>query len=229
MMRQGIACGPPGGELEERAAVARESEVADAGAAAMLTPMLSLLNQPGFQKRAMPLSVKAWHGMIRDGLAPKRAELIRGVIVEKMSKSILHAKLSDHLLDLFKFTLHQTHWVRQEAPLTFIDSEPEPDVSVVPGLRNEYAEHPVVASLVIEVSVSTLSEDRAMAEIYAEAGVVEYWVVNAAARRIEVYREPREGAYSSVQTYAPGQMLTCAALPVTVDVGALFAELPAAQ
>ena len=191
--------------------------------------MLTLLNQAGFQKRALPLSVKAWHAMIRDGLAPDRAELIRGVIVEKISKSILHAKLSDHLVDLFKFALHKSHWVRQEAPLTFNDSEPEPDVSVVTGLRQQYSEHPIVAPLVIEVSVSTLSDDRAMAEIYAEAGVVEYWIVNAAARRIEVYREPHEGAYGSVQTFAPGQMLTCAALPVTVDVGALFAELPVAQ
>ena len=193
----------------------------------MLAPMRTVLNQPGFQKRVLPLSVKAWHGMIRDGLAPERAELIRGVIIEKMSKSILHAKLSDQLLDLFKFALQKTHWVRKEDPLTFIDSEPEPDVSVVTGLRNQYSEHPVVAPLVIEVSVSTLYEDRAMAEIYAEAGVVEYWIVNAAARCIEVYREPHGQAYTSMQTFVPGQMLTCAALPVTVDVSALFAELPA--
>ncbi|MBL9131791.1 MAG: hypothetical protein JNG86_11360 [Verrucomicrobiaceae bacterium] len=30
--------------------------------------MVSILSSPGFQKRAMPLSVKAWHQMIASGL-----------------------------------------------------------------------------------------------------------------------------------------------------------------
>ena len=62
---------------------------------------MTSLKAPGFQKRALPLSVAAWHGMIRDNLAPARAELIRGVIIEKMSKSILHSKVSDYLAKYF--------------------------------------------------------------------------------------------------------------------------------
>ena len=76
--------------------------------------------------------------------------------------------------------------------------------------------------MVIEVSVTTPAEDRGMADIYAEAGVEEFWIVNAPCRCIEVYRQPGPAGYAEKTTYCPGQSLTCASLPVTVDVGALF-------
>ena len=187
--------------------------------------MTSQLKAPGFQKRALPLSVAAWHGMIRDKLAPARAELIRGVIIEKMSKSILHCRISDFLAELFKDALRATHWVRLEAPLTFADSEPEPDVSVVAGHREDFKKHPTTAALVVEVSVSTLADDREMAEIYAEAGVEEYWIVNVPARCIEVHRQPGPAGYAVMESIGAGQSVQCAALPVSVDVTALFAGL----
>ena len=43
--------------------------------------------------------------------------------------------------------------IRQEQPLTFADSEPEPDVSVVFGSPDDYGQsHPASAELVIEVT-----------------------------------------------------------------------------
>jgi len=69
--------------------------------------MVSLLTKPEFQRRAMPVSVEAWHGMIAQGLAPKRGELIRGVILEKMSKSILHAKLVSRLMRILQDALRR--------------------------------------------------------------------------------------------------------------------------
>ena len=187
--------------------------------------MTSQIKAPGFQKRALPLSVAAWHGMIRDGLAPNRAELIRGVIIEKMSKSILHSKVSDYLAKYFHAAVGDTHWVRKEDPLTFADSEPEPDVTVVAGKPGDYRNHPTTAALVVEVSVSTLAEDREMAEIYAEAGIAEYWIVNLPARCIEVHRQPGPAGYAVMESIGAGQSVQCAALPVSVDVTALFAGL----
>lgn len=185
--------------------------------------MVSILSKPGFQRRAMPLSIKAWHQMIDAGLAPKRAELIRGVIVEKMSKSILHIKLTGLLLALLHSVLGEKFWVRKEDPLTLADSEPEPDVSVVEGQMADYDKHPTTARLVVEVSVSTLSEDREMAEIYAEAAVAEYWIVNGAERCIEVYRKPVAGRYEEVTRVIEGGVLECASLPaVRVNVSELF-------
>ncbi len=174
----------------------------------------------------MPLSVRAWHEMIAKGLAPKRAELIRGVIVEKMPKSILHIILVGRLCDLLKSLLGPQLWVRQEAPLSLADSEPEPDVSVVDGRDADYSSHPTTARLVVKVAVSSLAEDKEMATIYAEAGVTEFWLVNAPERCIEVYRRPVGGRYEEMTVVSQGMLLGCAALPeVKVDLAQLFQEL----
>lgn len=189
--------------------------------------MVSILSKPGFQRRAMPLSVKAWHQMIASGLAPARAELIRGVIVEKMSKSILHTKLSARLFALLQKLAGTSMWVRKEDPLTLADSEPEPDVSVVEGKEADFDAHPTTARLVVEVAVSSVHEDREMADVYAEAGVQEFWLVNGAERCIEVHRDPSGGHYQTQCRFAEGESLACNALPgVSVNVTDLFAGIP---
>jgi Uma2 family endonuclease len=189
--------------------------------------MSSRLQEPGFQKRAVPISGKTWHWMIAQGMAPKRAELLRGEIIEKMSKSITHIKLASRIFALLQKVLPSGFWVRKEDPITTIDSEPEPDVSVVAGTEADYFEHPTTAPLVVEVSVSTLAEDREMATIYAEAGVKEFWIVNAAERCVEQYSQPNEGRYQKVSRIGVGAVLHCTSLPeAAVDVSALFANLP---
>ena len=166
--------------------------------------------------------------MIAQGLAPERGELIRGVIVEKMSKSILHAKLVSRLLRLLQAAILDSYWVRQEAPLTLEDSEPEPDLSVVIGLEETHETHPTSAVLVVEVSVTTLAEDREMISLYAEAGVQEYWIVNVPERCIEVHRHPSPSGYSVMERVGLGHILHCASLPdVRVDLDALFSTKPA--
>ncbi|MCX6848993.1 MAG: Uma2 family endonuclease [Verrucomicrobia bacterium] len=190
--------------------------------------MVPILSQPAFQQRALPLSVAAWHQMIDNGLAPKRAELIRGVIIEKMSKSFLHTKLADAMIEFLRAAVSGLFWIRQEAPLTLKDSEPEPDISIVDGRRDDYDAHPVTARLVVEVSVSSLLVDREMASIYAEADVAEYWIVNATERCIEVYRAPVNGRYQTLQRVAEGEVLECAALSgVSVNVAGFFAGVSA--
>lgn len=189
--------------------------------------MVSLLTRPEFQKRTLPLSVKAWHAMIAQGLAPRRAELVRGVILEKISKSILHTKILSRLLRLLQTALGDSFWIRKEDPITLTDSEPEPDVSVVMGREENYDHHPVSAALVVEVAVTTLREDREMVPIYAEAQVAECWIVDVAGKGIEVYREPVGSSYAVTERIGAGGVLRCASLPgVVVDVDALFVGLP---
>lgn len=189
--------------------------------------MSDLLRLPGIQNRARPLSVKAWHNMIANGLAPKRAELLEGVIVEKMSKSILHTRLLSRTMDALRKNLPETLWLRQEAPITTSDSEPEPDISVVEGREEQYKEHPTTALLVVEISVSTLTEDRAMAAIYAAAEVTEYWLFNAPAQEVEVFRKPMGGQYTEKEIVRADQRLKCAGLPqVGIQLAELWAGLP---
>ena len=171
----------------------------------------------------MLLSVEAWHQMVGHHLSSARAELLRGVIVQKTPRSILHIKLASELFALLFTILGSRYWVRQEAPLTLGDSEPEPDISIVTGSARQYLQHPQTAKLVVEVSVSTLSEDREMATIYAGGGVEEYWIINATDRCIEVHREPTAGIYARRQIFSQDDTVVCQSLPsVEVEVRRLF-------
>jgi Uma2 family endonuclease len=176
--------------------------------------MLSVLETPAVRQRVLPISVKTYHAMAEHGLVAQNAELIRGVIVEKMPKSPLHTALTDALCETFR-TAVQDYWVRMEQPLTLADSEPEPDIAVVPGNRADYTgRHPDTAALVVEISISTEEMDREKGAVYAEAGVQEYWLVLAERRVVEVYARPVGGAWTSVRTYADGETITSSALPI---------------
>jgi Uma2 family endonuclease len=88
------------------------------------------------------------------------------------------------------------------------ESEPEPDLSVVPGTARDYlAEHPTRPALVVEVAESSLRFDRHdKGGLYARAGIVDYWIINLVDEVLEVHRDPApaEGSrygweYRSVQ------------------------------
>jgi Uma2 family endonuclease len=114
--------------------------------------------------------------------------------------------------------------VWKEEPLTFVDSEPEPDISITRGVEAEYARsHPTSADLVIEVAVSSPDLDRANAALYAEASIKEYWIVLAIERRIEVYRRPSTGRYQEQFVCGPEDTLQCVAFPnIRIRVADLF-------
>jgi len=116
--------------------------------------------------------------------------------------------------------------VRKEEPLTLADSEPEPDVAVVQGTPEDYrTEHPSTAELVIEVAIATLELDRDKADLYAAAGVPEYWIVIPEEQAVEVLRTPSPVGYrTSVRHTAPDTVLRSSRLPqATIRVASLFA------
>jgi Uma2 family endonuclease len=83
--------------------------------------------------------------------------------------------------------------VRPHGPLALDEeSEPEPDVSLVPGTWRDYTtEHPARPVLVVEVSLSRLTFDREhKGSLYARAGLADYWILNLVDRILEIYREP---------------------------------------
>jgi Uma2 family endonuclease len=113
--------------------------------------------------------------------------------------------------------------VRTQGPVALDDeSEPEPDVAVVPGSFRDYAgEHPSRPVLVVEVSESSLSLDRHHKEsLYARAQLVDYWIVNLVDRVLEVHREPGADAtspfgwrYRSVGAFEPDASVSPLAAP----------------
>ena len=172
--------------------------------------MLSVLDNPEIRKHALPVSVAGYHLLFEKGFVPKRAELIRGVIFGKERTSPLHAAVTSILhRELFRSLGAEPWYVRQGAPLTLADSEPEPDIAVVAGSPEDYSHaHPTTAHLVIEVAVTSEDLDREKASIYAEAGVGECWLILANERIVEVHSGAKHGHWSNVRRVPLRQNLT---------------------
>lgn len=175
---------------------------------------------PAGAPRPWPLSVSAYHILGETGLIPEKTELLYGCVYEKMPKSPLHRLLVMRLLRLLQALVPAGFHVQPEQPLTCADSEPEPDLSVIRGREEDYADHhPQTAELVVEVVVSSHDYDRAKLRAYAVAGVKECWLVLAPEREIEVYRQPQGERYAEQTVFKTGQRLTSSALPsVVVEV-----------
>jgi Uma2 family endonuclease len=187
--------------------------------------MSAILEIPEVRQRVSRLSVEEYHRLNEFNDNGRRTELIRGIVIEKMSKSPLDRFLASRLYQLFLAQLPDGYSVWKEEPPTLADSEPEPDISVTRGSEGDFAEaHPKTAELVIEVAVSSATLDRENASLYAEAGVKEYWIVLEPERRVEVYRRPEKGSYQESMQFGAGDTLQCASVPtVRVRVSDLFA------
>lgn len=113
--------------------------------------------------------------------------------------------------------------VRTQGPIGLDEeSEPEPDVAVVPGTPEDYGSaHPSRAVLIVEVSESSLAFDRGhKGSVYARAGIADYWIVNLVDRVLEVYREPAPDAaapfgarYARCEVLDPSRRLSPLAAP----------------
>ncbi len=187
--------------------------------------MPAILEIPEVRQRVSPLSVEDYHRLGEFNENGRRTELIRGIIIQKMSKSPLHSAIAKRLYDRIAALLPAGFVVRREDPLTFADSEPEPEIAVVRGTEADlFKAHPKEAELVVEVAVSSPALDRESAFLYAEAGVTEYWIVLGPQHQVEVYRQPAKGRYLEVRLFGEQETLQCVSIPaVRIPVGDLFA------
>ena len=186
--------------------------------------MVAILEMPEVRRRVSRLSVEEYHRLNEFNENGRRTELIRGIVIEKMSKSPLHAALAKRLYDRIIRLVGNGWVVRREDPLQLSDSEPEPDIAVVTGAEEDFFKaHPTTAELVIEVAVSGPELDRENASLYAEAGVKEYWIVLGLERRVEVYRQPSPNGYQVKLSLGPEDTLTSVGVPaVEIVVADLF-------
>ena len=187
--------------------------------------MAAILEIPEVRRRVSSLSVEEYHRLGEYNERGRRTELIRGIIIEKMSKSPLHRFIASLLYNRLVSQVPKGFSVWKEEPLTLVDSEPEPDISITRGEMRDFSRgHPATAELVVEVAVSSPALDRENAALYAEAGVKEHWIVFGTERRVEVYRRPEKGRYQETRTLGSEDWLECAALPrVRLQVRELFA------
>ena len=183
----------------------------------------AILEIPEVRDRMQRWSTKDYERLVEEGAFGKNHELIRGLVIKKMSKSPLHVSFSLMLYDQIKLLLPSGYTARHESPLRLADSVPEPDVAIVQGTPRDFLQHhPTTASLVIEVAVTSAALDRENASLYAEAGVGEYWIVLPRERQIEVYRHPESGAYREKHTVSEGTLECAGVAGVRVSLGELF-------
>ena len=158
----------------------------------------------------------------------ERIELIHGTLVRMSPIGPSHADPVDWLTELLVLALTGRARVRIQQPLLAMDdSEPEPDVAVVPlGARQK--EHPHEAHLVIEVADSSLAYDReTKVPLYAASGFQEVWIVDVRAKAIEVFSALDGGEYTSVTRHGLEDTVRPTAFPdVEVAVARLFPVAP---
>jgi Uma2 family endonuclease len=122
----------------------------------------------------------------------KRVELIRGEIIEMPRPSWPHVVSKTKTADVMRRVFVGLGWVNEQNPLPTPDSDPQPDVAVYPDRIEDYSDHPTTSLLVVEIADTSLAQDTTTkAELYAEAGHADYWVIDLANLRLLVFRDPR--------------------------------------
>lgn len=176
---------------------------------AMVDPMLDpALLAP---ERVRPLKRREYERLVDLGVFDdERVELLRGALVEMSPQGTEHSVISAWFAQRFAKALDlRKYETRSHSPFAASDdSMPEPDVSV--SLAREDHEHPSPrdALLLIEVADSSLAKDRVLkTEIYAAAGVPEYWIVNVHTRTVEVLRGPTRTGYQRATVKRVGDRL----------------------
>src|SRR4051794_776927 len=150
-------------------------------------------------------TVRQFERMIDAGVFPEaaHAELLGGVVVDKMTKYPPHTFTVEALAKRLRRIEPDSCYIREEKPIQVGRwSRPEPDIAMVRGAMEDYrgktprATDPI---LIIEVADSSYPKDRGDKwRRYAAAGIPTYWIANLPAGRLEVYTVPTGRGRSAI-------------------------------
>lgn len=173
----------------------------------------------------------AYHRMFEIGVlnGDQRFELLDGDVYMMMSPiGPNQSNVTSRLNEFFVGCLPRELQCRIQQPVVVGDhSEPEPDVAIVRRRDAEYSsQHPGPADVVllIEVAQSSLSIDLGLkSHVYAQSGIVEYWVVDLVNRKVIIHRDPTPTGYRTVSQFAADSTLTPVGAPTCrLDLGWLL-------
>ncbi|MGD9892218.1 MAG: Uma2 family endonuclease [Dehalococcoidia bacterium] len=167
-----------------------------------------------------------YESLIEHGIlgSEDHVELIGGAIVEMTPQKGPHAMAVGFGQDALLRVIGERFHLRVQLPLSLgADSQPEPDLAVIPGRRRDFHSegHPQTAALIVEVSDTTLAFDRERkGSIYARAGIPEFWILNLQLQLLEVYRDPAPDpaapfgyAYRQRLSFSPDDRVSPVAIP----------------
>ena len=150
-----------------------------------------------------------------------RLELVEGVLVEMVPIGAEHDGAVSWLTRHFGSPGSDAWEVRIQSTLLIAGGYLLPDLLLVAPLPR--SAQPTSALLVVEVAQTSQVRDREKARDYAAAGVPDYWIVDLAARIVEVHRRPVAGGYEEVTRFEDGRSIgPLAADAPVVDVSALL-------
>lgn len=165
----------------------------------------------------------------RSGLLPGRYELLDGEIVSKMGQNRRHARavmrVIAYLLGIFGTERIQTQATMEVRKDDQITNQPEPDFVV---LREAIDRNPngTDVLLAVEISDSTQGDDLGhKVALYARAGIAEYWVLDVAAGKLFVFRQPdaENGEWNDKPEFTAGDTVAPLSAPDSpVLVGSLL-------
>jgi Uma2 family endonuclease len=157
------------------------------------------------------MTVDQYERLVQTGLLDgQQIELINGLLVKKMGKTPPHSWTVEALREELGRLLPPGWSFRQEQPVAIPDlNEPEPDLAVVRGSKDDYARRyprPSDVALLAEVADSTLEKDRGPKLLaYARGDIPVYWIVNLIDRQLEIYSGPTAVGYRDRQVIAAGE------------------------
>jgi Uma2 family endonuclease len=183
----------------------------------MSTAITTPLSAPSPPEPPVRITVGQYHTMIDAGVfaEDEAVELLEGWLFHKMAKKSTHSVSTRATRKKLEELVPPGWDVDSQEPITTLDSEPEPDVSVFRAeVRETKKRHPLPkeVGLVVEVSEGTLARDRGIKKrIYARARIPVYWIVNLVDQQIEVYTDPTGSAkrptYRNDRIYKPGDSI----------------------
>ncbi|MBL8232100.1 MAG: Uma2 family endonuclease [Bryobacterales bacterium] len=200
-------------------------------------PFVLLDSDIGNEERARrPLTREDCAALEAQGLMEAgKYELLNGELIPKMSKKRWHVIVLRRLAAQLE-TVFGPDRIDREAPIDVQASdnrtnEPEPDIVVLRRSNDEAPERNPKASevaLVVEISDSSISTDlRHKAQLYARAGIADYWVVDINAQRVIVHRKPTPKGYLSALIYGSGEAISPLEKPeAEIAIDSLF-QFPA--
>lgn len=175
-------------------------------------------------------TVAEYYRMVEAGIIQpdERVELIEGEVQKMSPKGPTHCASTTYADDCFSKKLGDRAIVRTQDPVRLGEhSEPEPDLVLAVPHATKYSDHhptPQEILFVLEIADTTLAQDRLIkARLYAQAGVIQYSILNVNARELEDYRDPDESGYRTKHTYRADDSFTLVAFPdVRITVNELL-------
>ena len=175
------------------------------------------------------LTIDDYYKMAEVGIIPRdaRVELINGKIRYMSPINSPHAYVAGECDDELHYQLRGKAVIRCQSTIHIPDvSSPEPDLAVVKLPKKTYKKRhpkPDDVYLLIEVAESSFEYDTGeKLQMYALAGIPEYWVIDLNDYKIHIYRQPDGDKYLFEEIIDDSGIATCETIDFQLNAKDIF-------